>query len=379
MIPVEALLDAYINANILLLIAFALWHIVRMGMRRFGLQGAHGIQLGLLNVLFVAIVSAPLIAAGFGALQQSGVAKDVSLNLSDIVVSHYLNGGFQMKAADLEGLVTTRDTFVLNLLNMQGWFAKLAIGAFLIGLGIGLVRLTYSIICLSSIVMKSYALRSFGRLRIRLSDRTLVPFSTRGLRNYYIVIPTDMLGQEHELKVSLAHEIQHIRQGDLEWEILLEALKPLFFLNPAYHAWKRQVEHLRELNCDNQVLGKGRINARMYCETLLAVCQKTLRRDRAFVIAVPKVALVTAERSSLRDRGPSFLERRVVSVLNMHKLRHPRLVHLGLALPMIGAIVLTSLAIQRPGDWSQDRLMLSTVVNLDRLNEINQQASFGRD
>jgi len=155
MIPVEALLDAYLNTNILLLIAFALWCIVRMGMRRFGLQGAHGIQLGLLNVLFVAIVSAPLIAASFAALQQSGVAKDVSLNLSDIVVSHYLNGGFEMKAADLEGLVTTRDTFVLNLLNVEGWFAKLAIGAFLVGLGIGLVRLTYSIICLSCAIITS--------------------------------------------------------------------------------------------------------------------------------------------------------------------------------------------------------------------------------
>jgi hypothetical protein len=36
------------------------------------------------------------------------------------------------------------------------------------------------------------------------------------------------------------------------------------------------------------------------------------------------------------------------------------------------------LAIQSPGDWSQDRLMLSTVVNLDRLDKINQLSAFGR-
>ena len=43
-----------------------------------------------------------------------------------------------------------------------------------------------------------------------------------------------------------------------------------------------------------------------------------------------------------------------------------------------GQVALTTLAIQRPGDWSQDRLMLSTVVNLERLDEINRLSTFGR-
>jgi hypothetical protein len=30
-------------------------------------------------------------------------------------------------------------------------------------------------------------------------------------------------------------------------------------------------------------------------------------------------------------------------------------------------VILASLAIHRPSDWSQDRLMLSTIVNLERL------------
>jgi len=34
-------------------------------------------------------------------------------------------------------------------------------------------------------------------------------------------------------------------------------------------------------------------------------------------------------------------------------------------------ITLAALAIQRPGDWSQDRLMLSTIVNLERLEARN--------
>jgi len=192
------------------------------------------------------------------------------------------------------------------------------------------------------------------------------------------VIPTHMLTSTDELKVSLAHEFQHIRQGDLEWEILLEALKPLFFLNPAFHAWKRRVEDLRELACDSEVLKRGRVDIRAYCDTLLAVCQKTLRKDRAFVIAVPKVTLVTADRATLRPSKPSFLEQRITSLLDMPRLAHQRLIYAAILLPLTAAIVLTSLSIQRPADWSQDRLMLSTVVNLERLDKINQLSTFGR-
>ncbi len=71
------------------------------------------------------------------------------------------------------------------------------------------------------------------------------------------------------------------------------------------------MEDLRELSCDSQVLTRGRIGVRDYCDTLLSVCQNTLRRDRTFVIAVPKVTLVTADRSAFGGSKMSFLEERV--------------------------------------------------------------------
>lgn len=378
MIVGETLIDAFVNANILICVAFALWFVVRTLLRGLGLAHAYDTQLRLLNAVFLAIVCAPLIAVGYRAVQSAGMTPTFNVNLSDLVVAYYLNGGFEMNSSDFEGLILMRDTFTLNLLSGAGIVAKLVILAFLLGFVVGLTRLVYSVICLWRIVRCSYAWRSIGRIRIRLSDRTLVPFSTRGLRAYYVVVPSHLLGDPQALKVSLAHEFQHIRQGDLEWEILLEALKPVFFLNPVYHAWKRQVESLRELNCDMQVLSRGRIDIRSYCETLLSICQNTLRRDRSFVLAVPKVTLVTADRSSVFGNRPSFLERRILSLLDLKKLRFERLLFASLAVPVLAAIVVTSIAIQRPGDWSHDRLMLSTVVNLDRMDEINRLSAFGR-
>ncbi len=378
MIAGEVLLDAFLNANILFCVSYVCWFCLKSIMPWIGLREAHSTQLKLLNTVFLVVIAAPLIALGFSTLQRSGVGAGVSVNLSDMVVAHYLNGGFQMKASEFEGLVLARDTFMLNILSGAGLVAKVAIAAFALGFLIGLVRLFYSVFCLSRIVGSSYAWRRFGRIHIRLSDRTLVPFSTRGLFAYYVVLPSHMLGRSHELKVSLAHEFQHIRQGDLEWEILLEALKPVFFLNPAYHAWKRQVEDLREFNCDSAVLAKGRIAVRDYCDTLMSVCERTLRRDRAFVIAVPKVTLVTADRSAVRDGKLSSLEHRILSVLNSDSRRSQRFAFALMAVPLVVAVTFATLAIQRPGDWSQDRLMLSTVVNLERLDEINRLSTFGR-
>lgn len=377
MIPGDAVLDAFLNANILFVVAYALWRGARFLLDKAGLKHAYATQLKLLNTVFLAIVFSPFLILGVTSLQ-AGLGHAVNVNLSDMVVSYYLNGGFEMKATELERLLQSRDAFMSNLLNAAGWVAWAVIAAFFAGLVIGTVRLVFSMACLYRIVTASYGWRRFGRLRIRLSDRTLVPFSTRGLNNYYVVLPSHMLGQGDELKVSLAHEFQHLRQGDIEWEILLEALKPFFFLNPAYHAWKRQVEDLRELSCDSEVLTRGRVDVGAYCNTLLSVCQQTLRRDRVFVVAVPKVTLVTADRSALRDGKTSFLERRITTLLDARKLRHPRLVYAAMVLPLLAAVLLTGMAIQRPADWSQDRLTLSTVVNLERLDEINRLSTFGR-
>ncbi|MEL7133299.1 MAG: M56 family metallopeptidase, partial [Pseudomonadota bacterium] len=377
-IPGDALLDTFINANILLVVAYGLWSAARFLFNRLGFSHSYATQLHLLNAVFVAIVVSPVLVLLLTTLQSSGYVKAVNVNLSDMVVAYYLNGGFSMQATEFEKLVNLRDTFLNNLVNAVGWVAWTVIAAFVVGFVVGTVRLLFSMFCLFRIVSASYAWRRFGRIRLRLSDKTLVPFSTRGLRNYYVVIPSHMLGQPKELGVSLAHEFQHLRQGDIEWEIVLETLKPFFFLNPAYHAWKRQVENLRELSCDTQVLTRGRIDVRAYCDTLLAVCQQTLRRDRMFVVAVPKVTLVTADRSALRDGRMTFLERRILSLLDMRHLRRPRLLFMATLLPLVAAIMLTAIAIQRPGDWSQDRLMLSTVVNLERLDEINRLSTFGR-
>ena len=38
---------------------------------------------------------------------------------------------------------------------------------------------------------------------------------------------------------------------------------------------------------------------------------------------------------------------------------------------MVASVLATAMLMQRPGDWSHDRLMLSTIVNLERMASRN--------
>jgi beta-lactamase regulating signal transducer with metallopeptidase domain len=186
-----------------------------------------------------------------------------------------------------------------------------------------------------------------------------------------------MLAESADLRIALGHELQHLRQHDVEWEIVLEFLKPVFFWNPAYYIWKRQVEQLRELACDRQVLLRKGYGVADYCQCLLRVCHNSLRRRRLFAVRAPIVALVQTENRLFGQRSAQFLKRRMVSLIDGKAEAHSAVIFACLAVPLIVLTLGASLAIQRPGDWSHDRLMLSTIINLERLAVTNSSPTFG--
>ena len=368
----DAFFDAYIDANILLIFAFSLWIIARFLMLRMGMAHAFTTQLHLLKIGFLAVAVSPFFAICFAFVLQSGwIGSSFSVNLSDFVVARYLDGGFTMRPSQLEGLLAIRGDLTSDLLGLNST-AGIAIAAlFAIGATATLARMLISVVRLRRIIRTSFAWRRFGNIHLRLSDRVQVPFSTRGLRNHYIVIPSGMLARGDDLKMALGHEFQHLRQGDIEWEVVLELLRPLFFWNPAFVFWKRQADHLRELACDQQLLARRGYDLQAYCECLLRVCHNSLRTDRRVQIMSPTVAFVQIDRSIFHANSVGFLRHRVTSLFDAKPdRRHTK--NLGLLMaPMLLMIVFVSVAIQDSGDWSQDRLMLSAIVNLERLDARN--------
>lgn len=369
---INSLLNAYIDANILLLFAFSLWTVARYILKISGMPNAFATQLRLLNGIFLAIAISPFFVLALSAALQSGVvAPDFSVTLSDFVVAQYLNGSFEMKPAQLEQILGLRESLTSGLLGLKST-SGLVIMAFLaLGFVVTAARMVASVLRLRRIIRSSYAWRRFGNVHLLLSDAVHVPFSTRDHRNHYIIIPSGMLAQGDDIKMALGHEFQHLRQGDIEWEIALEFLKPFFFWNPAYFLWKRQVERLRELTCDQQLLSRRGYDVAAYCECLLRVCHSSLRKDPERQIVVPSVALVQVDSSLMGANSVRFLKHRLVSIFDAGSDHKPNTVFRVLMVPLVAVILFASVTIQKPSDWSQDRLMLSTIINLERLEARN--------
>ena len=367
----SALLDAYIDVNILLAFASLLWMATAAGLRTFGFAHTYTAQLMTLRLVFLAIILSPVSVAGLLLVaERSGILGANPVNLTDFIVAQYLQGRFEMDPTRLEALLGARRQLANGGSGLGG---VVALAAWLFGLGFAFfaLRLGASMLKLRRVLDDSFVWRRFGRLDLRLSDTASVPFSTRSLRRRIVVLPSAMLAEPDDLRMALGHELQHLRQHDVDWEIGMELLRPFFFWNPAYYILRRQVEALRELSCDRQVLDRKGYDVATYCQCLLRVCHNSLKRRRLFAVSTPVVALVQNENRLFGQRSAQVLRHRMVALIDGKVERHPAALAALMLLPLVGLTLLAAVSIQRPGDWSQDRLMLSTIINLERLATMN--------
>lgn len=366
MISLDTLLNAYLDANIILVIGAIVWAALQALLMRTSIGHAHSTRLKLLYGVLIIIGLMPFVVMALWPVIQTRIAGTaLNINLSDLIVAEYLDGRFAMAPTTFEGMLTARDQLVHQIITRSTTTGGIIAGILVCGIGLATAHAALNLTRVRRVVARSYHWRQTGSVQIRLTDASSIPFSTRGIWRNYIVIPYEMLATPSDLRIALAHEFQHLRQGDLLWEIVLELLRPLFIFNPVMRYWKGQVETLRELACDQQVMQRKHINAQDYANCLLQVCTNALRRQQ--YVATPAVALLHAKGA----RNAIFLRLRISEMMRMQTQTAHRWTVAALLAPLALAIAVSSVAIQRSGDWSQDRLMLSTIVNLERLNQRN--------
>ena len=365
MITADMAFDVYIDINILLLFACLLWLTATAGLRALGLGHAVTARLSLLRWGFLAVLVSPVVVAVLAKGMAAG------FTLGDIILSQYLQGRLQIDPSTLESMLSLRSSTTQAMIQPQGWVA-LALGAALLGGALfHAARLVLAWVLLRRVMRESYLWRRFGAVELRLSDTISVPFSTRSLGRRHVVLPSAMLAREGDLRIALGHEFQHLRQGDVEWEIGLELLRPLLFWNPGFHLWKRQVEEMRELSCDRRLMVRRKLGVAAYCQCLLRVCDDSLSPRRLFAVTMPVVGLLSAERRPFAPRSASLLRRRMEALVEARtEPEHARLSLLLLA-PLAALTFVAALVMQSPADWTQDRLMLSAILNLERFEALN--------
>jgi BlaR1 peptidase M56 len=294
-----------------------------------------------------------------------------SFNLSDFLVAQYLQGSIQIDPFTFETMLGFQGAVLNRVIHPDSVLDHAVLAGFGLGVAVLSVRLLLSAWRLRQVLGRTHLWRRTGSVDLRLSDTITVPFSTRGLWRRHVVLPLEMLARQGDLGMAVAHEFQHLRQRDVEWEFGFEALRPMLFWNPAFHFWKRRIEELRELACDHRILARKGMDVAAYLQCLLRVCDDSLAPRRPWAVSMPVVGLLHGwPARRLTGQGQMFRRRLEAVVAAVPQPPVPKSLIM-LLIPLPAVTLMAALSIQQSADWTQDRLMLSTILNLERFATIN--------
>ncbi|MFD0981974.1 M56 family metallopeptidase [Tropicimonas aquimaris] len=363
---IEDILNAWIDANILLLALVAVW----LPMRRIFAHGRFGQalmgQARAMEWIFIAVIVAPFIA------RLACTPAPAQLNFSDILLAQYLSGNLEMSASRFEFLLGLRTELTDAFLLQSAFWAQALLAFLALGLMVSALRLGLAALRLRQVLRRAHPWRRFGRLELLISDETTVPFSTCGLRRRYVVLSANALAHNRDLQLTLSHEFQHLRQFDLLHEFAVEALRPFFFWNPAFHLCGRQMRELREMACDQAVVLRHPVVLGGYCRSLIRASNRARVGRSVFVPVGPVVGFVETPRGPALD---SQLGRRIVALTGHTPSPLGQHAWKGIGLLLCLCLVLGAVLLRSPTGWSHDRIMLSMIVNLERLDQRNASPS----
>ena len=118
---------------------------------------------------------------------------------------------------------------------------------------------------------RAFRLRRLGHVDIFVSDNVSVPFATRFQNRSLVFVPQTLLTDAKSMNLAIRHELQHHRQRDLQWNVGLETARLVAGWNPLVRQWLERIEETDELACDENLLGRGRIDVMDYATCLYRV------------------------------------------------------------------------------------------------------------
>ena len=96
-----------------------------------------------------------------------------------------------------------------------------------------------------------------SKVQLQFSDHIKIPF-TYGSKHPVILIPTSKTTwTKEEIDTIILHELCHIRQGDFTFNLILQAIKCLFWWNPLCWIAIRKTRLVCEQACDELVVNSG--------------------------------------------------------------------------------------------------------------------------
>lgn len=287
------LMGLYIKLNLLLAAALLLWLATKAFARLLGFEINAAQQLKVVRVLFLGLLASVTLVLFINTLVPGwlgAIAGSLSAPLltDEMTVVAGLNDSLGQR-------------YTLGTLTFEPGMLLYAL--LLAGLALQLARLALQLRKLQTIVEGATEWKCIRGTHLLVSSQIATPFSTRALGNKHVVLPMSLLASPSNLRLAVKHELQHVRNGDLEWVILLEAVKVLCFWNPAAWLWHNEFDCLQEFACDEVLIHERRVGSQAYGNCLLEVASAS--NGNALVAAsnmVPKFSLLLNQRSQLKRR-----------------------------------------------------------------------------
>lgn len=296
-----------------------------------------------------------------------------TVNATDALVAQVLNGNLGISAGRMMDLLSWKANWMSQVATASSSAAKGVIAVFLIAFVARAIYLLLNVVKIGNALRAGRVLHENRRVRVVASRAVAVPFSTRGIWRYYVVLPQSLMSDRSAIQMALGHEMQHIRQGDVDAEVLLSLISPIAVLNPGFWFLSCRLRKLGELACDRACLTRKGFDAHGYALRLLEIARSnaapTSRQPSAFgVPLVGRQVPFVSRRSMLKDR--------IVAIADHQAQPVKEAVVFGAVLSflMTGLVLLGAVSLAEPEDWSHERIMLSTVANLERLSHLNTLA-----
>lgn len=209
----------------------------------------------------------------------------------------------------------------------------LATAAFLVALLLAAARFGKRWREVGRLLDEAVVVKHIGRVRIAVSEASSVPFAAYRFTRTWIVVPTSVLERAADFRLSLRHELEHVRQRDTHWAVGLEALAVFGFANPCVRRWGRRLGDLQELSCDARLVGRRGVSTREYVRCLLRVAEAAIERPL-------RLAGTTSMAGALENPKTqrSFLRRRI-EMLSLERQSRPERGHL------VGTVLVAALAV----------------------------------
>lgn len=222
------------------------------------------LKLKLARLLLLSCIISPLIMHGLNPVERLTTVNSTSLD----ILQDYANQPIVQTNSSQKADESTTATSYNDLRYYQLGYLLILILVMYRSFQLGL-----SFLQLKSILTNAISYRASRRLHIKVSPHCDIPFSVLWFNKAYIVLPVSLLASPKNVKIAIAHEGQHHRNGDCLWAYLLEGLNLFFYGNPGLNRWRRILNELQEFSCDEVLVGQPKISAHDYGHCLYDVVQ----------------------------------------------------------------------------------------------------------